>query len=142
VHDAPELQSVPGLNARPEWGATHAYDRTDYGWEVYPQGLYEILHTIAREIGHRSIEVTENGAAYNAGPDVSGRISDSKHVEFLRSHIRQVARALKDGLPIEGTAGYSQRFGLVYVDYAHNCRRTIKESGHWYAKTAAANKLV
>jgi beta-glucosidase len=154
VHDAPEFQSIPGLNARPVWGATEARDRTDYGWEVYPQGLYEILHTIAREIGHRSIEVTENGAAYNTAPDASGRISDVKRVEFLRSHLRQVARAIKDGLPIESyycwslmdnfewTAGYSQRFGLVYVDYAANCKRTIKESGHWYARTAAANKLV
>jgi Glycosyl hydrolase family 1 len=40
----------------------------------------------------------------------------------------------------EWTAGCSQRFGFVYVDYADNCKRTIKESGHWYAKTAAANK--
>lgn len=154
VHDAPEFQSIPGLNARPVWGAIDARDRTDYGWEIYPQGLYEILHTIAREAGRRSIEVTENGAAYNTEPDASGRISDLKRIEFLRSHLRQLARAINDGLPIEGyycwslmdnfewTAGYSQRFGLVYVDYADNCKRTIKESGHWYAKMAAANKLV
>jgi hypothetical protein len=83
------------------WGAANARDRTDYGWEVYPEGLYEILQTFAREIGHRSIEVTENGAAYNTGPDASGRISDVKRVAFLRSHLRQVARAIKDGLPIE-----------------------------------------
>jgi beta-glucosidase len=38
--------------------------------------------------------------------------------------------------------GYSQRFGLVHIDFAHGQRRTVKDSGDWYAKVAAANRVI
>jgi len=154
VSDVPQGNGVPGLNAQPHWGAADARERTDFGWEVYPQGLYEIARTIARETGHRPIEITENGAAYGIGPDAQGRVRDAQRIDFLRGHLEQVARAIADGLPIRGyhcwslldnfewTSGYSQRFGLVHVDYANRQKRTIKDSGQWYAKVAAANALV
>ena len=41
----------------------------------------------------------------------------------------------------EWAEGYSQRFGLVYVDFAHDQQRSIKDSGHWYAKVAADNSV-
>jgi beta-glucosidase len=154
VSDVPQGNGIPGLNAQPHWGAPDARERTDFGWEVYPPGLYEIVQTIARETGHRPIEITENGAAYGIGPDAQGRVRDAKRIDFLRSHLAQVARAIADGLPIQGyhcwslldnfewTSGYSQRFGLVHVDYANRQKRTIKDSGQWYAKVAAGNRLV
>jgi len=42
----------------------------------------------------------------------------------------------------EWAEGYTQRFGLVHVDFRNGQRRTIKESGRWYARVAAANALV
>jgi beta-glucosidase len=62
-----------------------------------------------------------------------------------------MARAIQDGVPIrafhywslmdnfEWAEGYTQRFGIVHVDFANAQQRTIKESGHWYAKVAASN---
>lgn len=154
LHNAPEDQGVPGLHVRPVWGAANAHDVTDYGWEVYPQGLYDILHSVARETGGRPIEVTENGAAYNDAPDAQGRIRDIRRIAFLRDHCRALHRAVADGLPIRGyhawslmdnfewTAGYTERFGLTYVDFADRQKRSIKDSGHWYAQVAKNNRVV
>lgn len=154
VHDAPEDHGVPGLHVRPVWGAANARDVTDYGWEVYPQGLYDILHIVTRETGGRPIEVTENGAAYNDAPDSQGRIRDIRRIAFLRGHVRALHRAIADGVPIRGyhawslmdnfewTAGYTQRFGLSYVDFADRQKRSIKDSGHWYAQVAKSNRVV
>jgi beta-glucosidase len=154
VHNAPEDNGVPGLHVRPVWGADHARDVTDYGWEVYPQGLYDILHRIARETGHRPMEITENGAAYNDAPDAQGRIRDTRRIAFLRGHFQALHRAISDGLPIRGyhawslmdnfewTAGYTERFGLAYVDFANGQKRSIKDSGHWYAQVAKRNRIV
>jgi beta-glucosidase len=154
VRHAPLPNGVPGLDVRPAWGAAAAKERTDFGWEVYPQGLYEIIATIHRETGgKRILHVTENGAAYNTAPGADGRIPDSKRTDFLRAHIGMVARAIADGYPVssyycwslldnfEWLQGYTQRFGLVYVDFEHGQSRTIKESGRWYARVAGTNQL-
>ena len=154
VHHAPLANGVPGLDVRPEWGAADASERTDFGWEVYPQGLYEIIAAVHRETGGtRVLHVTENGAAYNNVPDADGRIRDSRRIDFLRAHLREVARAIADGYPVksyycwslldnfEWLQGYTQRFGLVYVDFDSGQKRTIKESGRWYADVARLNRL-
>jgi beta-glucosidase len=144
---------IPGLNVRPVWGASDARERTDYGWEVYPQGLYEILHTLAKETGNRPLEITENGAAYNEVPDAHGRIRDSRRISFLRKHLLAVHRAISDGLPVrayhcwslldnfEWLSGYAERFGLTYVDFTHEQKRVLKDSGYWYGRIATSNQI-
>lgn len=154
VHHAPLANGVPGLDVRPVWGAADARERTDFGWEVYPQGLYEIIATMHTETGGtRVLHVTENGAAFNNAPDADGRIHDSKRIDFLRAHIGMVARAIAEGYPVksyycwslldnfEWLQGYTQRFGLVHVDFEHAQKRTIKDSGRWYARVAGTNRL-
>jgi beta-glucosidase len=127
--------------------------KTDVGWDIYPQGFHQILVRMLREVGPLPIEITENGAAYNTAPDAQGQIHDGARIAYLRSHLQALAEAISDGVPVrayhcwslmdnfEWAEGYSQRFGLTYVDFAHQRRRTIKDSGHWYASVAAANAL-
>jgi beta-glucosidase len=130
------------------------HPKTDIGWDIYPQGFYDILVRMARETGNLPIEITENGAACNTQPDARGEIHDAARISYLRSHLSELAHAIRDGVPVrayhcwslldnfEWAEGYSQRFGLVHVDFAHGQRRTIKDSGHWYARVAAANRVV
>jgi len=88
--------------------------------------------------------VTENGAAYHAPPDGNGaRVHDEARIEYLRGHIRAVHDAIHAGADVRGyfvwslldnfewAWGYSQRFGLVYVDYP-TLRRLPKSSFYWY----------
>ena len=154
VKHAPQGNGIPGLDTESLWATMHGnLPKTDIGWTVYPQGFYDILVRMAQVTGKLPIEITENGASYNTAPDADGRIRDDARIDYLREHLRMTARAIGDGVPIRGyhcwslldnfewALGYSQRFGIVYVDFADGQRRTVKDSGRWYAGVAAANRV-
>lgn len=117
---------------------------TIMGWEVYPEGLYQMLQWFASYNGVRNIIVTENGAAFD-DQVVSGgdRIDDKQRIQFFHNYLQQVLRAKQDGIPVNGyfawtlmdnfewADGYDPRFGLVYVDFDTQ-ERIIKDSGYWF----------
>ena len=123
---------------------------TDMGWEISPQGHREILVRSAKECG-LPIYVTENGSAW---PDVvaeDGAVHDGERTAYLVSHLNAVRDAIDDGADIRGyfawslmdnfewAFGYDKRFGIVHVDYDTQVR-TIKDSGHEYARILAAHR--
>jgi len=126
-------------------------ERTDRGTEVYPQAIHQIIMRVWNDY-RRPIYITENGCAYDDGPDEKGVVNDDRRVSFYQRYIGQVGRAIQDGADVRGyyawsltdnfewAEGYSQRFGLVYVDYPTQ-RRIIKKSGYWYRDLIAANRL-
>jgi beta-glucosidase len=153
VKDVPQGNGVPGLNTESQWATMHGtHPKMDNGWTIYPQGFYDILRTMSRVLGTIPIEITENGAAFNEVPDAAGRIRDSGRIDYLRSHLQALHRAMENGVNVrayhcwslldnfEWADGYSQRFGIAYVDFATQ-KRTIKASGEWYAALAATNRL-
>lgn len=123
---------------------------TEMGWEVYPQGLHELLLRLHREYRAPSLYVTENGAAFNDTMDPDGQIRDTRRIQYLHQHILACHRALQDGVKLKGyfvwslldnfewSYGYTKRFGLVYVDYATQ-KRIPKGSARWYAQVIAQN---
>jgi beta-glucosidase len=120
------------------------------GWEVWPKGIYDIVVRISKDYG-LPIEITENGCSYNDAVDEQGGVPDPQRIGFYRDHLNECARAIADGAKLRGfhawsfmdnfewMDGYSQRFGLVYVDRCTQ-RRIVKDSGHWYAKVIAENR--
>jgi beta-glucosidase len=155
VRSAPQGNGIPGLDTESLWATMHGeHAKTDIGWAVYPQGFYDILMRMVKETGGLPIEITENGASYNTAPDATGRVHDAARIDYLRGHLDATAQAIRDGVPIrayhcwslldnfEWAYGYSQRFGIVHVDFSDRQRRTIKDSGHWYANVAAANRVL
>ena len=124
---------------------------TEMGWEVYPEGLADILSRVHRDYRPRAILVTENGAAYRDIWDGGAIVHDTQRVDYLRKHIQALAVALLLDVPVEGyfawslmdnfewAEGYSRRFGLVYVDYPTQ-RRVVKGSGLWYAQLLAMHR--
>jgi beta-glucosidase len=125
---------------------------TEMGWEIYPQGLTDLLVRLHREYAVPALYVTENGAAFADHWDGQEEIvRDPRRVSYLREHIQAIASALEQGAPLKGyfvwslidnfewAEGYSKRFGIVYIDYASQ-RRVLKASGKWYADFIAAYK--
>jgi beta-glucosidase len=126
---------------------------TDIGWEVWPKGIYDIVTRISQDYKRPVIEITENGASYLDTPDAHGAIPDMRRIDYYRDHLVELRRAIQDGARVRGyhawsildnfewAEGYTQRFGLVYVDFRDQ-RRIIKQSGHWYANVAAHNRVL
>ncbi len=116
---------------------------TDMGWEVYPQGLTELLLRLQRDYPTLPpVYITENGAAFR-DEVTHGRVHDAERVRYLQQHIQAVHDAMQQGARVHGymvwslldnfewAFGYSKRFGIVHVDYA-TLKRTPKDSALWY----------
>jgi beta-glucosidase len=128
----PPVESEPG-------------ERTDMGWEVYPQGLTEVLQFAASRTGDLPLYITENGAAYDL--DGIDPTRDPERVEFLRRHLDAALAALELGVPLRGyfvwsmldnfewSRGYACRFGIVHVDFETLDRR-VRDSGRFLAAVA------
>lgn len=115
---------------------------TDMKWEVYPEGIYQVIKQLANYKGVKKIVVTENGAAF---PDIveGDAVHDVRRIQFLKDYLAQVLRAKNEGAPVQGyfvwslldnfewAEGYHPRFGLVHVDYETQ-KRTVKDSGLWF----------
>lgn len=141
VHDDP--RSFPLMEGRTlQRNATH----TETGWEVYPDGLYDVLTWVKRRYGNVPLYVTENGAAFY-DPPVSPQpyLEDPLRVAYLDAHLGAVRRAIADGVDVRGyfvwslldnlewAHGYRKRFGIVHVDFATQ-KRTPKASARFYAE--------
>lgn len=126
-----------GVKHIPQEQAEH----THIGWEVYPQALTRVLVTLNQTYDNLPpLIITENGMA---GDDhvVDGAVDDAQRVSYLERHITAVGDAMAQGVDVRGyfawslmdnfewAFGYSQRFGLVYVNYETQ-ERIVKRSGH------------
>jgi beta-glucosidase len=125
-------------------------ESTDMGWEVYPDGLWEILTRVHREYRPPALYVTENGASYGPSPAPGEHLRDDPRISYLRRHFLAARRALDEGVPLHGyfvwslldnfewDRGYTQRFGITWVDYATQ-ERIPKDSALWYRDVIFAN---
>ena len=127
---------------------------TEAGLEVWPRGIYDLVTQISKEYNHPPIEITESGCGYLDGPDEeqNGRIPDERRIQWYRETLAELARAIAEGARVRAyhawtlldnfqwAEGYTERYGLIYTDF-RNQRRTIKDSGYWYGRVAASNRL-
>ncbi len=128
-------------------------EQTEMGWKVYPQGLYNLLNRLHFEYQVPKLYVTENGCSYSDGPDDQGEIADQHRLDYLRDHFAAVHRAMANSVPLAGyfvwslldnfewAKGYTQRFGIVWVDYETQ-QRIPKDSALWYKDVIANNGWV
>ncbi len=127
--------------------------RTEFNWEIWPAAIYQMIMRVTRDCGRPPIYVTENGCSYGDRPGPDGRVHDQRRIDFYRGYIGQVGRARAEGADVRGyyawtlidnfewAMGYSQRFGIVDVDFEHGLKRTIKDSGYWYRDLIRAGEI-
>ncbi|MFN0049043.1 MAG: GH1 family beta-glucosidase [Cytophagales bacterium] len=122
------------------------------GFEIYPEGMYEVLKRYAAYPKVKKLIVTENGVCLN---DIlhNGVVDDKVRIQFYKDYLANVLKAKQEGIPVEGFfcwtltdnfewwEGYHARFGLVHVDHQTQ-KRTIKNAGLWIKEFLHNDKLV
>lgn len=118
-------------------------ETTAMGWPVVPAALEELLLRVGRDYAGVPLLITENGAAFDDRLDGTDVVEDPQRVAFLAAHVAAIERAIAAGVDVRGyyvwslldnfewEHGYSQRFGIVYVDFETQ-RRIPKRSALWY----------
>ena len=124
--------------------------RTSIGWPIVPDAFAETLLEIDRRY-RVPIYVLENGTAADDKLDASGSINDPGRIAYIKAYIEAMQRAIAAGADVRGYfvwslldnfewgSGYSQRFGMVYVDFPTQ-RRIPKASARWYADLIATHR--
>jgi len=116
---------------------------TVMGWEVAPDGMYDILRQFSNYSGVKEIIISENGAAFEDSLE-DGKVVDERRIRFFEDYLKSILKAKNEGVKVTGylawslldnfewAEGYHPRFGLVYVNYETQ-ERIVKESGKWFA---------
>lgn len=115
-------------------------DVSDLGWEVFPEGIFDVLMDISN---HKPIYITECGIAST---------NDDRRTRFLIQYLSEVYRAIEAGVKIKGFfywslidnfewhEGFNPRFGLIEIDYTTQ-KRTIRPSAFVYSEIAKHNRI-
>lgn len=122
---------------------------TAMGWEVTPDAMYwgpKWLH----ERYKLPMFITENGCSCRDWVSLDGQVHDPNRIDFTARYLQALARASSEGVPVQGylhwslldnfewQEGYTQRFGMIFVDYPTQ-NRILKDSAHWYANIIRSN---
>ena len=120
---------------------------------VGPEALYWGPRHVAKLWNVKEIYITENGCSSSDVPAADGRVYDTDRVMYLRNYLTHLQRATSEGVPVKGyflwslmdnfewADGYTNRFGLHYVDYDTQ-KRTPKLSAEFYKSVIAQNAVV
>lgn len=131
------------LKARLEPFSAPGWGRTQMGWGINPAGIKAEVLNIKNNYGNPPLILTENGCAAPDHPDKDGFVNDLDRIRFLRAHLIKLHEAVQEGANLQGyyvwsvfdnfewERGYSQRFGLVRINF-DTLERIPKQSAYWY----------
>jgi len=131
-----------------------SYPHMASSWlSIGPEALYWGPRHVAKVWNVKEIYITENGCSSSDVSAPDGIVYDSDRVMYLRNYLTQLQRATADSVPVKGyflwslmdnfewADGYTNRFGLHYVDYATQ-KRTPKLSAQFYREVISKNAVV
>lgn len=126
------------------------------GWEIYPKGIYDFAMTMRDDYPDLEWFVSENGIGIEGEylhKDAQGTIQDDYRVEFVRDHLRWIARAIDEGARCRGyhywavidnwswNNAFKNRYGFVEVDLEQGYRRRYKKSADWLRRVATTHTI-
>ena len=118
-------------------------------WPVTPEVMHYGPMHLYRRYG-LPMYITENGLSCNDRVYLDGKVHDAERIDFLHSYLLELSKGIAEGAPVGGylqwsfldnfewASGYSERFGIIYVDY-RTCQRIPKDSAAWYAEVIETN---
>ncbi len=116
--------------------------RTAFGWTIAPEALYWGPKFFHDRYG-LPIVIAENGMSNMDWVATDGGVHDPQRIDFLGRYLSCLQQAIEDGVSVLGyfhwslmdnfewAEGYSQRFGMIHVDFETQ-QRTLKDSAYWY----------
>ncbi|KAG7204724.1 hypothetical protein KM043_005138 [Ampulex compressa] len=142
----PSIENDSGLSKSqdPSWKGSNST------WlKVVPKGFGDILRTLANKYRNPTIYITENGVS-----DAT-ELCDVDRIQYFQGYVKEMLLAInRDGVNVKGyllwslldnfewARGYSERFGIVHVDFKDPSRkRTLKKSAHWWKRVIENGKL-
>lgn len=140
IYNGTELDTENGYQPVPRYAG---FPRTAIGWHVTPEVMYWGPRQLHERYGVPLI-ITEDGQSCNDRIFLDGKVHDPDRIDFLQRYLGELSDAVKDGVPVKGFfhwsltdnmewhSGYSERFGLIYIDYRTQ-DRTVKDSAYWYS---------
>ena len=123
---------------------------SEMGWEVCPEGFYDLLMRIDKDYNHPTTYITENGMACKDDNIVDEIVQDDDRLGYLKRYMEAAQRAINDGANLKGYfawslmdnfewfEGYSKRFGLIRINYDTQ-ERIWKKSALWYSDAIKNN---
>ena len=148
------VRAVKGKKGFEELPLPAEYPATACSWlRLMPQSIYWGTRFAAEVYGVKTIYITENGCGYSKEPVVNGEVLDLHRRDYVRNYLRELHRAITDGVPVKGyflwsfmdnyewQDGYTSRFGIVHCDFTTQ-KRTPKLSARWYSQVMAENRIV
>lgn len=124
-------------------------DYTAMNWAIDSRCLYYNAKFLFERY-NLPIYITENGVALSEIPNMKNEVNDDTRIEYIRSHLLSLEKAIKEGADVRGyfywslmdnfewAHGYSKRFGLIRVNF-DTFERTLKKSAHYYGKVIACS---
>lgn len=123
---------------------------SETGWEVCPEGFYDLLIQVDKEYNHPLLYITENGMACKDKNIFDGIVQDDDRLNYLKRYLEAAYRAINNGINLKGyfvwslmdnfewIDGYSKRFGLIRINY-DTLERIWKKSALWYSDVIKNN---
>src|SRR5699024_10003836 len=129
-------------------------EATEWGWAIDPIGFRLALKDIYSRY-QLPIFITENGIGVREELNENNTDEDDYRIDYLRDHIKQMKRAMEEGVDIFGYLMWgstdilssqgqmSKRYGLIYVNRDEtdlkDLKRYKKKSFDWFKRVIATN---
>ncbi|ONI35248.1 hypothetical protein PRUPE_1G525400 [Prunus persica] len=111
----------------------------------YPQGLEKLLVFMKQNYQNPKIYISENGISEVEEEEngLDGALRDPHRIQSVLRHLFWINKAMEKGVNVKGYfcwtpfdnfewgMGYTQKFGLYYVDHKDNLKRIPKQSAKW-----------
>ncbi|MCD5001897.1 glycoside hydrolase family 1 protein [Enterococcus saccharolyticus] len=116
------------------------------GWEIYPEGMYDIAMRLKNDYHNIPWYVSENGMGVEGEEqflDAQGVIQDDYRIAFLEDHLAMLAKAMQEGSQCFGyhmwtfvdcwswLNAYKNRYGFYRLNREQNYARSDKASSYW-----------
>lgn len=113
---------------------------------IYPRGIRELLLYLKKKYNPPPIYITENGMGdvNSLSWPINYALNDTVRVNYYSDHLSYLLEAIKEGVDVRGyfawsfldnfewEDGYTNRFGITYVDYRDGLKRSLKNSALWF----------